>query len=694
MKLKIVGFFFVFTILLCLFIPATSFAEKVLVIDPGHGGKFSGTCGYSGNKTGFCEETANLNVALKLRDQLKGSGIKVHLTRSSDMEFSSYLRGDGGDFIKRMSKANGFASGNNNNSVFISIHHNAHPRSPYVKGIETYYYDGVNHAKSDWPHDPLQVKYLSDNIRLAGEVHSRAVKSLNTVDRGIQNDQSFYVIRNAQMPAILAELGYMTNPDEESRIKSSAYQANAAKALADGVKKYFKVFEVYDSSDERLNTYQSKDDAIKYANQQKQLVRVFDKDKQTYIYSNSNYSVYHRTNGYLNEFASEEEAVAYAKEKSNTRIIKKDSNWTVWSNYLNRNYKVYVNGTLYHEFYDYEQALDYAKKRTNSKLTRANTNDVLWSNISGEKATKNTTVKKLSGSYRSTTSTEISKSLYPNGFGNEKDQKIAILTTGYDAADALSSGPLTNLYDTAPILLTESIKLDINVKNELVRLGANKVVIVGGKNAVSASVENEVNSLGIATERISGRDRYETNKLILDKLGDVKGYFVASGSSYPDALVSAPIAASQDWGIILTDKNTITSSALNKIKGKQTLIVGGTEVISGTVESKIKSVSGLATRLAGNDRYQTLAKVLWHFNGKLNSDSIILSTGKNYPDALASASLAIGTNSPLILTDNVLKRNVESYLLEYGINNNIKEVKVIGGTLNDSVISDIVNNVR
>ena len=58
-----------FFLLLLLFIfPASSFAEKTVVIDPGHGGKYSGTWGYSGGRTGFCEKTANLLVGLKVRD--------------------------------------------------------------------------------------------------------------------------------------------------------------------------------------------------------------------------------------------------------------------------------------------------------------------------------------------------------------------------------------------------------------------------------------------------------------------------------------------------------------------------------------------------------------------------------------------------------------------------------------------------
>ncbi|MCT8137655.1 N-acetylmuramoyl-L-alanine amidase [Anaerobacillus sp. CMMVII] len=135
MKKKLTRVLFLFAFLL-LISPVTSYAQKIVVIDPGHGGKFSGTCGYTGNRTGFCEKDANLLVALQLQDILKKTDIQVHLTRSTDKAFASYLADAGGDFEKRMAIANGFAKGNNDNSVFLSIHHNAHPTSTFVRGIE------------------------------------------------------------------------------------------------------------------------------------------------------------------------------------------------------------------------------------------------------------------------------------------------------------------------------------------------------------------------------------------------------------------------------------------------------------------------------------------------------------------------------------------------------------------------------
>ncbi|QOR66360.1 N-acetylmuramoyl-L-alanine amidase [Cytobacillus suaedae] len=275
--------------------PVTYYAEKTVIIDVGHGGKYSGTCGYSGSATGFCEKDANLLVALKLQEILKPTDIKVHLTRTTDMEFAPYLKKDdgttdGGDFDVRMKMANAFAENNNNHSIFISIHHNAHPTNPFRRGIETYYYDGVKHGKTEYPHDPFQIKYLSENKRLAEVVHPILVDSLRLPDRKIHSDQSFYVIRNAQMPSILVELGYMINRHEEKLIKTESYQEEAARALAKGIEAYFAVFEVYGSNNERLATFSNEIDALRYAFSINSAISVFDKKRQKTIYEKDSFN--------------------------------------------------------------------------------------------------------------------------------------------------------------------------------------------------------------------------------------------------------------------------------------------------------------------------------------------------------------------------------------------------------------------
>lgn len=683
-----------FMMLLLFLFPSSSFAEKLLVLDPGHGGKYSGTCGYSGNKTGFCEETANLLVGQRVKEILKNTGIRVFMTRDTDREFSTVSAS--ADLIERMKVANQAAANNNDNSLFISIHHNASPSSPYVKGLETYYYDGVNHYQPDYPPDPIQMGYLSESKRLAETVHPKLLNLLGSTNRGIGNDQSFYVIRTAQMPAVLLELGYMTNKEEEARIKSADFQQRAAQAIADAAIEFFKVFEVHDDNGKIVKMFKTQQEAINYANQLSYNARVFDKDKQTYTYTNSRYEVYHRTNGLLKTFVTEELAVNYAKGWLNTRVTSIETGRTVWSNYLAKKYSVFINNQLSASFYEYDSALAYSSGKSNVKIINNQTNDVLWTNASNVAVTRDVTVSKLSGKTRFETAIQISREMYPNGFATDKEQKVVILSTGYQFADALSAGPLASYFDKAPILLSRADALDEAVKQEITRLGATKIVLVGGTAALSKSVEDTLNSMKLEVERISGSTRYETNRKILEKIGQVEGLFVVYGENFPDALAAAPIAANNQWGILLAQKDKVTPIKSLNLANKEVVIAGGTAAISDGVKQQLSNSypNSKVIRLSGSDRYATNARINLYFENIVQSNSILLTTGKDFPDALASAPLSIGTGSPLVLMGDQMSKSMESFLLEYGSDNVVNELQVIGGVVNVQSSQSVVNKVK
>lgn len=669
-------------------------AEKRVVIDPGHGGRHTGTCGLTGNITRVCERDVNLLVSLKLQSLLEDKGYDVRMTRESDVDFASYIQGDGGDLDMRMRYANNLIKGNNDQTIFVSVHHNGHPRSPYANGTETYYYDGIEHYDSRWPHDPLQIKYLPDSKRLAHAIHPEMIQNLKTADRGVFSHEAFYVIRNAQSPSVLVELGFMTNAEEEARIKTSAFQWSAAKAISAGIDEYYDVYEVYNEKSERLAVTETKEEAIQFADKQNQFVTVFDKKSQKTIYDNEKYIVYTGKESSGKGFYSYDLALEFARKHSDSYVYNKDTEWIAWSNGITPVYSVYQSSTRKNDYYDYKKALYEAEKLTNGKVVRKDTSEVIWTNIKGQSVVNTPDVNKLSGSNRVKTSIEVSKSLYPNGFPKDKQQKVVILATGYDSADGLSAGPLSAVYDKAPILLSESDTLKSSVESELTRLGADKVVLIGGTSALGADVEKGIRGMGIETERIQGSDRYETNRKILEKLGSVDGYFVASGKQFADALSAAPIAAANNWGIVLTDQKDISGSALSVLKGKPVRVIGGTAVISTEVEKSVKSVTSNVKRLSGATRYKTLSAVLWEFKDSFDTSEILLSTGENFPDALSAAPLSVGNNAPLIITGSEMDQSVKSFLMSLANEQRISKVKVVGGTLSDELIKQTTYLVK
>lgn len=174
-----------------------SFALPTIVIDAGHGGHDRG--GVPGQR--YSEKVYALDVAQRLNGKLRGAGFRTVMTRSGD-----YFIG----LRQRCAIANGIRG-----SVFVSVHFNSAPREG-ANGIETYWHNG-----------------RSNSLALA--IHREVVRAAGTEDRRVRR-RGFYVVRNTRGPAILAELGFLTNGREGGRIaSSSAYRDSLADALARGV---------------------------------------------------------------------------------------------------------------------------------------------------------------------------------------------------------------------------------------------------------------------------------------------------------------------------------------------------------------------------------------------------------------------------------------------------------------------------
>ncbi|WP_010197250.1 cell wall-binding repeat-containing protein [Bacillus sp. m3-13] len=438
-----------------------------------------------------------------------------------------------------------------------------------------------------------------------------------------------------------------------------------------------------------------KEDALNYAKKQTKFVEVWDKDKQQTIFTSDKYKVYDKVNGLLQEFYTEQDAINFAKNRKDSRVIQDKTGFIVWSNYITSKYEVYSQDKLIGNYLDYDYALSKAKASSNSKLTVIGTGEVIWTNISGVPVSRVVDVERLSGTDRYLTAIETSKKIYPNGFDGAKEEKTVILATGKTFADALSAGPLASKYGNAPILLSRNTELNEEVFAEITRLGANKVVIIGGHGAVPQNAETTLRDSGLEVERISGKDRYETNRAILSELGDVSGVFLASGQGFADALAAAPIAAKKGWGILLTEQSWISQQAIPYLAGKEVVIVGGNAAVSTKVEGSITGASKIS-RLSGANRYETLAQLLWHFSSDLTGETVLVSTGQNFPDALVSAPLAIHNGAPLVLVGDSRNRNVESFLMAYTNNVRVNKVEVIGGTsaINNTQISTITTKLK
>lgn len=291
-------------------------------------------------------------------------------------------------------------------------------------------------------------------------------------------------------------------------------------------------------------------------------------------------------------------------------------------------------------------------------------------------------ITRISGENRYQTAIDVSK----QGWNSAE---TIILTKGTDFPDALSGAPLA-YKNNAPILLTDSLSLTTETLEEIKRLSPGKVIILGGESAISITVESRLSSEGIEIERVGGKDRYETAAKIALEVGSPgKTAIIATGSNYPDALSISSYAAYNQIPILLVNKDRVpdsTTDALNDLNIEQTIIVGGTGVISSEVQANLPS----PIRMGGADRYDTAKKIAERYFAPFpGASSVFVVTGENFPDALASAPYAakIGPCPILLTRSDIVPDPTRNYLIGY--TDYINRLYVVGGF---GAISEEVQN--
>ncbi len=199
-----------------------------ICLDPGHGGKDPGN-----RFAGRSEKTATLALADELRDELSAAGFKVILTRTQDKYVELPERPD----IANRAHAD----------LFVSLHFNATTSGRAdVSGPETYCITPVGAASSNSQGEGANYGATPANasekksLLLAYSIQKSLVKNLGVEDRGVRRAR-FAVLRDAEMPAILIESGYMTHPVEGKKIFDAGYQKQLAAAIVKGILNYQKL---------------------------------------------------------------------------------------------------------------------------------------------------------------------------------------------------------------------------------------------------------------------------------------------------------------------------------------------------------------------------------------------------------------------------------------------------------------------
>jgi putative cell wall-binding protein/uncharacterized protein YkwD len=259
------------------------------------------------------------------------------------------------------------------------------------------------------------------------------------------------------------------------------------------------------------------------------------------------------------------------------------------------------------------------------------------------------TIKRLAGSDRYATAAAISRARFGSG------ASTVFIATGASFPDALAGSPAA-ARARGPILLTGRGSLPSATRSELDRLNPSKIVVLGGTGTVSGTVAGQLASYAPTIVRWAGADRYATAAAISRSTfaPGVRIAYVATGTTFPDALSGGALAGRGGAPILLTERGSLpgaTAAELGRLKPSAIVILGGSGAVSDAVASALRryATSGSVTRLAGSDRYATSVRVSRAGFGSAGSDDVFVATGTNFPDGLAGGPVAALVPGPLLL---------------------------------------------
>ncbi len=181
-------------------VPKVKVNKRYIVVDPGHGGSDVGC-----TRNNIYEKNITLDISKRVADLLEKKGYEVVMTRSTDKTVSLQDR----VAISEAAQPD----------IFVSIHVNS-SNSESPNGIETHY-------------------YKDNSLMLAKTLHASMLNHINAKDRGLFKSK-FYVINHTTAPAVLLEIGFISNPTERAQLVSESRKQATAKAIAEGIDGYFK----------------------------------------------------------------------------------------------------------------------------------------------------------------------------------------------------------------------------------------------------------------------------------------------------------------------------------------------------------------------------------------------------------------------------------------------------------------------
>jgi len=542
---------------------ATVFAAPLICIDPGHGGKDSGArspdfkidpstneitfisdgttntasaAGYIDGEINFTglpnridsttgnlklwESDANLDISLRLRDLVRNGGYNICITRNKDCSVNTPaadINKDGS--INRTDEllARCVVANNANATIFVSVHNNAYTTQT-AHGTETYHYPGSTSGA-------LLATYIQDEL----------IKQVSTYDRGVKS-ASFTVLNGTNMPAVLVEGAFISNPDEVKLLLSPTFRQKMAQGVFNGIDKYL------------LTT----------------LPRIAGSDRY-------------------------ETAVYISKEgwdSASTVILAKGDDFPDALAGAPLAYKYDAPMLLTGSSSLNSKTSDEIKRLKATRCIILGGTGAISDTVKSELEGMGLSVKRIAGNNRFETASEIAKEV-------DSSSQTAIITSGLNFPDALSISSYATK-NQIPILLVPKDEVTADVKLVLSTLEITRTIIVGGTGAVSQDIENWLTDNNYNPEkRISGANRFETSALIAGEYFFAPTCaYVATGADFPDALSAACFAAKKNAPIVLVEKDSLPTDISSYIRDyasglEEVILLGGNVPITDDVVREI-----------------------------------------------------------------------------------------------------------
>ncbi len=274
------------------------------------------------------------------------------------------------------------------------------------------------------------------------------------------------------------------------------------------------------------------------------------------------------------------------------------------------------------------------------------------------------TVVRLGGVNRYATMALVSQEAFDDGTCD-----YVIVCRGDKFPDALAAAGLAGMYG-AQVLLTKTASLTAQTADEITRLGAKHVIVIGDENSVSEKTYSQIANLVGGTEnveRIAGADRYKTSLAIFDEIASSIGVsenvvIVTTGVRAADSLSISSVSYAIGAPIVLVNKSGMLSDeALDAFKANEVsmvVILGDTKSVSQKAEDTLIAMGVNTVRLEGSNRYETsIAIAEWTLELGFDLSGVAVTAGDNgkYADALVASALCGNFYSPVLLVKSTDK---------------------------------------